>query len=536
MILRKPYAFFIKHFKLIHFVLALLVFYSTYRTKILLDFFNEYIGQIVNVTGQDLVGTFFNSAMFVVPILAIIFTITVMVVMLVKKKPIVFYITNIIIFIFLIIVLAVTRSTLEKMELAVLDIRTIRLIRDLLSAGFIAQLFSSIIVSVRATGFNIKKFDFNQDLQKLQIDEADREEFEVDISVDRNKTKRFFKRQIRKWGYAYKENKIVIIIGIVMIIAAIGVGGVLYVNSRPKYINQGTIFSGNGFSASVVGSYLTKKDYLGKTISDEYSYLIVQLKIKNNSKEKKVLEPATTKILIGNYVYTPIFTEREVLFDFGNLYSNEEIPNSSEFLYKNLVYRIPTPLVNNKITFSFVDKNSALGNKDFKSALVDIKYINLDENIKQNMATLTDKISFENTQIGDYRLTINSFDIQPSFKISYNYCYSGECIKSYEYIKPSIMSNYNKVLLKLEGNLEINSAYRLTNVLDLYDFIYRFGTLKYEIDGKTITHPVSFKRVISNKTKHPNTYYVEVLEEVSRASKISIVFKVRNQIYEYVLK
>ncbi len=43
MIIRKPYAFLIKHFKLIHFVMLVLSIYIVNRANIIFNFFNEYV-------------------------------------------------------------------------------------------------------------------------------------------------------------------------------------------------------------------------------------------------------------------------------------------------------------------------------------------------------------------------------------------------------------------------------------------------------------------------------------------------------------
>ena len=80
MVLRKPYAFFIKHFKLIHLILAVLCIYSTVQTHKLYTFFSDYIYKTVNVIGQDLVGSLYTGFMTFGPILIIILTITIMVI------------------------------------------------------------------------------------------------------------------------------------------------------------------------------------------------------------------------------------------------------------------------------------------------------------------------------------------------------------------------------------------------------------------------------------------------------------------------
>ena len=61
MILRKPYAFIIKYFKVIHFLLTLLIAYLIYRTNLVLSFVSNYISSNTSVIGQNLTENLFNS-------------------------------------------------------------------------------------------------------------------------------------------------------------------------------------------------------------------------------------------------------------------------------------------------------------------------------------------------------------------------------------------------------------------------------------------------------------------------------------------
>lgn len=160
------------------------VFYAIYRTKLLLDFFNEYSLATINVTGQDLVTPLLPTFFQIIPILIILFATIVLVVMAYKKKPYLFYIITIIIYIYVLIITQVSKGTLNTLYTTLVDVRTIRLIRDLITLAFATQLFSLVIILVRATGFDVKKFDFKSDLKELEINEEDREEVEVQINFE----------------------------------------------------------------------------------------------------------------------------------------------------------------------------------------------------------------------------------------------------------------------------------------------------------------------------------------------------------------
>lgn len=532
MVLRKPYAFFIKHFQLIHLILAFLSIYATTQTYKLLSFFNDYIYKTVNVIGQDLVGTLYTSFMTYGPILIIILTITIMVLMIVKEKPYTFYIINVLIFIFALVIFQVGQSTLYDMQISLLDIRTIRIARDLTLVSFILQIFSSIIIGIRGTGFDVKKFDFVKDLQEIEINEQDREEFEVDFSVDKNKTQRKLKYQIRKLKYIFKENRLTFLVVTLFILLVSGLLVYNYIRTRPRILNQGEIFTGNGLSLSIENSYLTRKDYTGKEIEKDFSFLVLQVKALNLNKNKNDIPFASSKIVIGNYSYTPTLEYKEYLFDFGNIYQNEII--GEEYTYETLIYKIPTLLTDEEILFNYVNKVNSK-EKFFKNK-VRINYIDLDKEIEQKTYQLGEEINFEDLPFKNYKIKIDSYEIKPKFKLEYNYCYKKECIKSYEYVKPSVVSNYDKVLLKLTGTYNLSDEVNIEGVYDIFDLIDKFGYLKYELNGDIKTQNVIFKEATSNKVKEKDTYYVEILKEVQKASKISLIIKIRNQTYEYILK
>ena len=205
MILRKPYAFFIKHFRLIHVFLSILMLSLLFNTKKLLDFFNEVVSTNLNLKGQELVSLYMPLILRILPFLIIVLLGLLLFIMHIKNKPKTMYITSILIYLYVIIINFISKSTLSTMENTVLATRNVRLIRDFILISFIAQIVISIITIIRAVGFDIKKFDFKKDLKELQIDESDNEEFEFSIDLDSNKLKRNIRKYIRHLKYFYKE-------------------------------------------------------------------------------------------------------------------------------------------------------------------------------------------------------------------------------------------------------------------------------------------------------------------------------------------
>ena len=531
MILRKPYAFFIKHFKLIHVILACLVFYSIYKTKLVLDFFNEYSSIIIDVSGQDLVTPLIPFLFQMVPFLILIGCIIILIVMIVKQKPCIYYLITIGVFIYTFIVIQTAKSTLYELTINLLPTQQILLARDLVFVSFIAQIISSIMIVVRATGFDVKKFDFKTDLKELEIEDKDREEVEVQINFDSNKFIRQIRKKIRYFKYTYKENKLLFNLIMAFCTLTLVTSLVVLVLSGSKTVNQNEYFSGNNFSMKITDSYIVNTDYKGKILNSDYYYLLLKIEVKSNYVES-YLDFATLKILIDNYVYTPTIENRDSFFDFGTIYNEEMIGTNYE--KKVLLYKIPKELINKDIYFSFVDKNNKDEEGNFKNTKVKINYKNLIGIDSIDIASLNNTLQLTDSILSDYKITINAYDIQKKYKLNYNFCVASDCYSSYEYLVPTINTNEDKSILKIMGSIEMD--HKINGVNDLYDFINMFGKLYYTIDGVEKVQNINFSQLKSKKTQQNNIYYIEVLEEVENASNISLMFTVRNKNYKYILK
>ena len=145
---------------------------------------------------------------------------------------------------------------------------------------------------------------------------------------------------------------------------------------------------------------------------------------------------------------------------------------------------------------------------------------------------LNEEMNLKDSILPNAVIKIQSFDIQKKYKLKYNFCSNNKCYDSYEYLLPKINSNYDKALLKISGNLDGN----INGVIDLYDFIYKFGELHYTIDGIDKVQLIELAEVNSKHSNTDGTYYIEVVDEVKNATNMSFWFKIRNKVYKYILK
>ena len=522
MILRKPYAFFIKYFRLIHVILAILLFYEVYNTKTILDFFNEYAANNINLTGQNLIEIYLTTFFQFAPILIIGILILIVTILFIKKKPVTLYLINVACYIYTFIINIVIRSTLKTMQMDVIDVRASRLVRDLVLISFVIQIVCSIIITIRAVGFDIKKFNFGQDLKDLDISEEDREEFELELNYDKDKTKRELRQKIRYLKYAYKENKLfVLIVAIVLLFILVPVS-LIFIFKQDKVYSENQYFVQNNLSMKINESYITDKDYKGNIIDSESLFVILKVSIKNNSNKENILDTATAKLLVGEYSYIPTTDYKDYFIDFGKTYLNGDIP--SEYISTTLIYKIPKQFENEEVYFKFVNK------VNLKSSLVKLNIKKLTDE-KIYTYNIGQELSINDT-IKGYKVYINSFDIQKKYRIDYDFYIYDERIPSIQYITPTISGNTNKALLKLEYKFSRENTD--IEVYSLFDLISKFAKIKYIINGTEKVNNVTFKQI--NSKNSGNNIYIEVNEELISAEKIVIEFTLRNIKYQYILK
>lgn len=521
MILKKPYAFIIKYFKFIHFLLTLLVAYLIYRTNLILNFLSNYINSNISVIGQNLTNNLFNILCFIIPIVIVLFALIFIGIMYKKGKPYLFYIINIFIFVAFFVILLYSYQIINHMQTAALDIRVIKIIHDLLIILIGLEVISLIIFLIRAIGFDIKKFDFLSDVNKFDITDSDKEEFEFDIKIDFDERKRFFRRRKRYLKYAYKENKLFIIVCLIILILF----GLYFtykkINVNTKMYNEQVNISLNTYTLSVEESYITNKNYLNKKILDDNYLVIVKLKTKAFSKgQKLVLGDFKLKIDSNEFVETSDYKKQ--IKDLGTQYTGEEL-NVNNYEYYLISFLIPKNLVNKEMILQYNNLN--------KKIEIKLNCKKIDKNIKHNNYNIKNKISFDSSLIGDSNITVNSFEINDKFKIQYNFkSRNGNIYPSIEYLTPKVDSNYDKLLLKINAVYNKNDSY----VENLNKLIQVYGNIKYKINNNVkIQNNLSL--VTSTKLKEKNTYYIEINKEINNAESASLVFKIRNNEYEYIL-
>lgn len=527
MILRKPFAILIKNFKRIHFLLSLFAFYLVYRTNTILSFYNEYVASYTSVIGKDLTGQLFNGLMYVSIFILLLGSIIILGLMVFKHKPVKLYIFNIIVYIAVAIIYALTYSVTNSLEIGLVDIRTLKMIQDLLTSVFMVQIISLCILAVRATGFNIKKFDFVKDLEELEIEDVDNEEFEVNIDLDSDKWKRKINRTIRHAKYIYKENKVILLLLLFVIVGV--TSAVIYINVGVynKLYKKNEAFSAGLFTMKLADSYTTSEDVKGNQLLKDETLVAILVDVRNNSTKDQTLDSARFVLKVQDHYFYHLPEYKEKVKDLGTTYTGQTIPNN--FTKYMFVYKIPT---------GFLDEKMVLQYTDFTDKIVQMKIAptDLDKNNKNIVSNLNESIKFTESILNQTELIFTNYSLNRTMKVDYNYCINSGCYPSSEYLKPTYTGKEKKILMSLTGTLRWDDKLPIKSINDLSAFIQTFGEIHYTINGVEKSSSSPIQVVKPTKTTVTDTCYIEVPEELIIAENIQIVFHVRNQTYIYNVK
>lgn len=539
MILRKPYAVFIRRFKLLHVILFIVSAFLLYTSFSLFRFFDAYSIDYRSVTGNYSPSNYLNGFSYIFAFFSLILTIIFLSVMIYKKKPKNLYVYNLILYLSLIVFYFFCNSALNDISIKLLDIKLSKALRDFSLIVCILQLISTILVFVRATGFDIKQFDFSTDLQKLDISEKDSEEIEVALSFDKDEVRRNYKRRIRNIKYVYFEHKFIINVSFVVFLVAIS----LFIYSKTgayyKNVNQGNTFDVSNVTMNVTDSFILEKsadgDDLVVTDGDlAGAVVLVRFQIKGYG-VKEYFNTGLVNLKIGDFSYSQNTSITQDLYDMGSAYEGEEL--NDEFRTYIMAFEIAKNNSYKDMVLKVNDNNSFMnGVIGAKSILVKLKPQDLRKDGQSFEKTIGDSINFDDSILGSSSLKINSFEISNAFKLPYKYCYSeGKCMDSYEYVTPTTTGNYFKLLMKIDGDISFDKNLNIVDIYDMRTFLNNFGTISYLVDGSMVSKKID-SGLVKPKVSKADSYFIEVPYDIKDSPQIYLSFKIRNQNYKYVLK
>lgn len=319
MIIRKPYAFLIRHFKLIHLIITALLGIVLYSSSNIYSFINDCID---NADNRFNAIKYINNNLYIYIFIAIGFMFVIRWLLKYKEKPRSIYLFSILYYLVIMVVLYIVFGYLKRLPDIYIDAKDIRMYRDIMFMIISLQYIITIIMLIRGLGFDIKKFNFSKDFEEMNITQTDNEEVEVNLFANKDNVLMEVRKQRREFGYYLKEYKIIISIIIVIILSVSSYFVFKNISLKNKVYSQGDLV-GNNYSFMVTESYYK--------VINERNYIIIKFNVSTMLSNKK-FNYGNLKLIVNKKSYYPV---KNVCYNFNYLGTcyNQQILSSESNSY-----------------------------------------------------------------------------------------------------------------------------------------------------------------------------------------------------------
>lgn len=529
MIVKKPYAFLIKNFRLIHGLLFVLLGYIMLKSADILSFFSDYVANQSFTRLDNLTSMYVDYFTFLAIIASSIVVLIIGAILKMKNKNvnsyIYIFIEQIVIFIYYIYMFTVFKN----LEINFLDLETVRNLRDISIMAMVPQVVFLFVVLGRTLGFNLKQFDFKKDLEELDIDESDNEEVEVILGNNNYKYARFFRKLLRLTKYFILENKL-FVIGCASVLA-LGISLTVFMNINVYSVNynENQQILANSLYYKVNQSYMTKVDMKNNVISKNKSYVIVEVEIQNKFNSEYSLTRDTFRLIVNDEMLMPSFTLTEKFMDLGTPYTPTKILPGEDKIFI-VIFEIDKANISSDYLFRIKNfSEKSLGSIDSRYKDIIVKPKDLDNAENKGVYTLSADLDFSDTILKNSRMLISGYEIGDKFKEEYQYCIKDTCKDGTFVVTPSLSGKGNISMMKLETTLSFDETLYMNKYITYpADLLEYYGYLYYSAQGYEKTININKIDVKYNKE---SVSYIEVPAEVKNATKLDLIINIRGKKY-----
>lgn len=530
-VLRKPYAFIIKHFRLIHILLlACLIFLVVHLNDLHHFFANLQATSTYIYAGADV---YIDRTVYLFAIGGLALSGIVFWLLREKKKPTTLYMSLIFYFIVLIIGNSYLFSLLRRLMEEVLEIDTIIFAKDISNILMLPGYVFLIFCFIRGIGFNIKQFNFSKDIAELQIADKDSAEFEVLIGQNNYKYFRTIRRVFRETKYYILENRFAIII-ISSILFLFFLGGCFhYYNLYLKKLSERDITTVEGITYVVNRSYMTEYDYKGNRIRRGYKYVVVNMKFYNSTSTDKALNLDLITLYDSGLVYYPTLLANSSFYDLGVPYHEGEKIRASDELTATLAFEIPSSVKSKDFTLRVqYGLDNALDKVIAKYRQFAIHTVSIDAEELIQSRNINETMNVNAVGENQFSLTIAGHEIRDSYNDRFVICSKNlTCTPSSRLVVPTNPINSTMLVVHYTGEMFDDANFTMT--FDTYNKVFaNIGELTYKIANKEYTESIDIVPLSNVEGK----IFINVNRRISRASEIFLTFHFRNETYNVQLK
>jgi len=535
MILRRPYAFLVKHFKLIHAILLLGACFLVFKSWNIVNFLSSYIKDGISSTeAVKAANSYASFGVILVSALMAILSGIIIYLLRYKNKSVKLYLYTLSFYVLLTALLIWLNSFIADLGYSNPGIRFISILRDIIRFSMVLNVLTVALCFIRAIGFDLKRFDFSKDLLELGVNEEDNEEYEFELKIDKDKIKSRVSRGFRYTKYFYKENKFLFLFIGFLIIFIIFASVFKTIISMEKVYKQNQYFETNTLKMKVLDSYKTKTNNFGNVIDSGNSYVIVKLEIQNKQNFETTISDNILRLSFGEYeLIAPTKKVNSKFTEFGVNYYEQTIKPYEKKTF-NFIYEVPDEFYyDNFYLKCLYDITYAKGEIKYKYRKVKLSPISFDSKQKfVTTKTIGEELSFNGSLIGDTRIIINNVELNDSFKYNVIKCDSVSCINRKNVVYAPTTEKFDMTLMRINYDLKYDY-----NVLgDKYDndlFITKFGSIRFEVNGKEYNNRLELDDLTPYHTG--NFSIVQVRDKLKLADKVYLDFNIRDKRYSYVI-
>ncbi len=531
MVIKKPYAFLIKHFRLIHAFLLGLLIYVLADSFSIYSFFSNYAKTGLYFNTSNLASTYVPALLFIVTVIAILVTFVIYYILSIKEKSNKTYLFIFMYYLILIFFFIYIRTVFSNLEEASISVESIRAMRDISIIIILPQFVLMFIVLGRTLGFNLKQFDFKKDLEELEIDTSDNEEVEVTLGTDTYKIARFFRKLLRLSKYFVLENKI-FVIGTASILV-FGISFYLFnkLNVYKESYAENQIVTASSIQFKVNTSYITQADKNNIIISDGKYYILVDVFMSNITPESKILNRDTFRLKVGEELLLPSFNYSNKFTDIGDIFAPFEL-KAGEDAEKTVVFEIKSQDLEKQYLFKINNLINTSNATQYKDVLIIPNSLN--NNLDEGNYTIPNEVVLKESILKETTVHISSFEFGDSFKEEYTYELNGKKRKAIYSIIPEGTNKGEIVILKIKANIKVDDSIYMKNIIKYpADLFEQYGIIRYRYQGNYKT--VKLEKINVNYNKDDYSY-MELTREVLKANKIELILLVRGVKYTFNLK
>lgn len=482
MVIRNPYGFIVKHYKLINLLLLIPILYLVFVMGDLAGFFRDYVGAGYSTKETNITESYITILTYVSTAIVLLSNILIYAIIATKKKTSIYHLVGSIYYIIVLIVLFFLAGALQSIADHAMDATFANFVRDTATISSLPGYVMLIWGFVDAIGFNIKTFRIDNHVE-LKVSEDEEDDIEIKVGSDNNTIKRNSVHFVRELKYYVLENKFVFTC--IFIVLALIVGYTTYSNyqlyNKTYTINQN--FTLDNFSISVKDSYITNVDYRGSLINSGKYYLAIKIGIHNQTARDTAIERSNFRIYIGDEIIYPSYDKSSRFIDIGKMYLGEVIAAGSSDDYV-FVYELTKDQVKSsyemRILNGLTQKKEKLLTKYKK---ISIKPQNILKTQEIGEAKTKQQLDLSNTTLGETTFKLNKLKIVQSYEYRYKSCApNGSCKE----VKELIVPTGGNVLVIIEDDLKYDkeSSYYKNGSRDFYtDFV----TLEYKYTLTSIT-------------------------------------------------